>query len=152
MVIVGGQGGEVHEIARGIPIAAGENTAGLFGFKALIEAGAIDIAQPSVTKIGGIGEMLRVIALCEAHGVTVAPHSPYFGPGFLATLHICSALIERPMVEVLWLDMEANPFDPWVKAENGRVRLPPGPGLGCDPDPAIIDRYRVGQVARTVAP
>lgn len=134
---------------RGIPIAAGENTAGLFGFKALVEAGAIDVAQPSVTKVGGIGEMLRIISYCTAHGVTVTPHSPYFGPGFLATLHIVSALSERPLVEVLWLDMEANPFDPWVKAENGRMKLPPGPGLGCDPDPGILERYGVGEVVRT---
>ncbi len=136
---------------RGIPIAAGENVAGLFGFKSLIEAGAIDVAQPSVTKIGGVGEMMRVIALCDAHGVEVAPHSPYFGPGFLATLHLAAALVERPMIEVLWLEMEANPFDPWVRAENGRVRLPDGPGLGCDPDPDIVRRYRVGDVVLTEA-
>ncbi len=48
---------------RGIPIAAGENVAGVFGFQSLIDAKAIDIAQPSVAKIGGIGEMLRVIDL-----------------------------------------------------------------------------------------
>jgi D-galactarolactone cycloisomerase len=134
---------------RGIPIAAGENTAGLFGFKALFEAGAIDVAQPSVTKVGGIGEMLRVIALGEAHGVTVTPHSPYFGPGFLATLHVISARIERPLAEVLWLEMEANPFDPYVRVEDGMVRLPTGPGLGCDPDPGVTERYTVGPVVRT---
>jgi len=137
--------------ARGIPIAAGENTAGLHGFKALVEAGAIDIAQPSVTKIGGITEMQRIFTYCGAHGVTVTPHSPYFGPGFIATLHIVSALSERPLVEVLWLEMEANPFDPWVKPENGRVRLPPGPGLGCDPDPDVLERYRSGEIVRTGA-
>ena len=136
---------------RGIPIAAGENVAGVFGFKSLIGAGAIDIAQPSVTKIGGIGEMLRVISLCDAHGVAVAPHSPYFGPGLIATMHIAAALVEDPLVEVLWLDMEANPFDPWVRAESGRVRIPPGPGLGCDPDPEVVERYRVGDVVRTEA-
>nr|WP_314073941.1 mandelate racemase/muconate lactonizing enzyme family protein [uncultured Roseococcus sp.] len=126
---------------HGIPLSAGENTAGLFGFKTLIEAGAIDIAQPSVTKVGGIGEMLRVIDLCEAHGVEVAPHSPYFGPGLVATLHIAAARIERPLVEVLWLEMEANPFDPWTRAENGRMRVPQGPGLGAEPDPALLERY-----------
>lgn len=144
---------DAHGLAQvrdyGIPISAGENVAGVFGFKTLIEAGAIDIAQPSVTKIGGIGEMLRVISLCEANGVEVFPHSPYFGPGFLASVHICAALIERPLVEVLWLDMEANPFDPWVRAEGGKVRVPQGPGLGCDPDPAILERYRRGGVTRT---
>ena len=60
----------------GIPLSAGENTAGLLGFRALIEAGAIDVAQRSVTKVGGVGEMKRVIALAQAHGVEVVPHSP----------------------------------------------------------------------------
>jgi len=137
---------DAHGLAQvrgyGIPISAGENVAGVFGFRTLIEAGAIDIAQPSVTKIGGIGEMLRVIGLCQANGVEVFPHSPYFGPGFLASVHICAALIERPLVEVLWLDMEANPFDPWVRVSDGKVKVPQGPGLGCDPDPAILERWR----------
>lgn len=134
--------------AYGIPISAGENVAGLFGFKSLIEAGAIDIAQPSVTKVGGIGEMLKVFDLCEANGVAVAPHSPYFGPGFVATLHIIAARMEKPLVEVLWLDMEANPFDPWVRARNGKLSLPQGPGLGCDPDMDVLRRYQTGETTR----
>lgn len=138
--------------ACGIPIAAGENVAGVHGFKALLQAGAIDVAQPSVSKIGGVGETLRVIELCEAQGVEVAPHSPYFGPGFIATLHIAAARVERPLVEVLWLDMEANPFDPWVRAVDGKVRVPQGPGLGCDPDPALLARYaRSDATTRTTA-
>jgi len=136
----------------GIPLSAGENTAGLFGFRALIEAGAIDVAQPSVTKLGGIGEMQRVITLAQAHGIEVAPHSPYSGPGFIATLHIAAAIAERPMIEVLWLDMEANPFDPWVRAENGTVAVPTGPGLGCDPDPAILARTLKAPPTRMEAP
>jgi D-galactarolactone cycloisomerase len=135
----------------GIPLSAGENTAGLFGFRTLIEAGAIDIAQPSVTKVGGIGEMARVITLAQAHGVEAIPHSPYFGPGFVATLHIVAALVERKLVEVLWLDMEANPFDPWVRARDGKLAVPSGPGLGCDPDPAILARYTKAPPTRTEA-
>ncbi len=136
---------------HGIPLAAGENTAGLFGFKTLIEAGAVDIVQPSVTKVGGIGEMTRVISLAQAHGVEVTPHCPYFGPGFIASLHVIAALVERPLVEVLWLDMEANPFDPWVRVTDGRLAVPDGPGLGCDPDPEILARYLRGAPTRTVA-
>ena len=135
----------------GIPIAAGENVAGLFGFKALLAAGAIDVAQPSVTKIGGVTEMVRIIQLCQAHGVTVAPHSPYFGPGFIATLHVAAALVERPLIEVLWLDMAANPFDPWVRPVDGALAVPTGAGLGCDPDPAVLARYAAGPPTRTTA-
>ena len=117
----------------------------------LIEAGALDIAQPSVTKIGGIGELLRVITLCNATGVEVTPHSPYFGPGFIATLHVVAALIERPLIEMLWLSMEANPFEPWVKAIDGKVKVPQGFGLGCDPDPAVLARYTSGKPTRVFA-
>jgi L-alanine-DL-glutamate epimerase-like enolase superfamily enzyme len=136
---------DVHGLAQvralGIPIAAGENVAGVFGFKALIEAGAIDIAQPSVTKLGGIGEAMKVVALCQANGVEVVPHCPYFGPGFIATMHIAATLAKTPLIEVLWMDMEANPFDPWVTPQDGMLRIPQGPGLGCDPDPEIMARY-----------
>ena len=147
---------DVHALAglrrHGIPISAGENVAGLFGFKALIDAGAIDVAQPSVTKLGGVSEMVRIIHLCQANAVAVAPHSPYFGPGFLATLHIAAALVEQPLIEVLWLEMEANPFDPWVRPQGGTLAVPSGPGLGCDPDPAILARYAKGAPTRTRSP
>ena len=133
---------------RGIPIAAGENVAGLHGFRSLIKAGAIDIAQPSVTKIGGVGEVMNVIRDCRLHGILFAPHSPYFGPGLLATMHICAATMSDPLVEVLWIDMEANPFDPWVRVRDGHVNLPPGPGLGCEPDPTVMERYVTGAPVR----
>ena len=134
----------------GIPLTAGENTAGLFGFRALMEAGAIDIAQPSVTKVGGIGEMLQVISLARTHGVEVIPHCPYFGPGFVASLHIAAAMPEHPLIEVLWLKMEGNPFDPWVSAQDGKLAVPTAPGLGCDPDPAMLARYTRAPPTRTV--
>ena len=142
--------GLAHVRKCGVPIAAGENVAGLHGFRALIKAGAIDIAQPSVTKIGGVGEMMSVFAECKAHDIDFAPHSPYFGPGLLATMHICAATMTEPLVEMLWVDMEANPLDPWVRAVDGHVRLPPGPGLGCDPDPAVMARYRTAPPVRHV--
>lgn len=139
---------DTHGLARvrerGIPIAAGENVAGPQGFLRLLEARALDVAQPSVTKIGGIGPAMQVATLCQMHGVQTVPHSPYFGPGFIATLHIAAALPRPPLIEVLWLDMEANPFDPWVRARDGHVAVPQGPGLGCDPDPDVLARYRVG--------
>lgn len=131
---------------EGVAIAAGENAAGLFDFKSLFDARAVDVAQPSVTKVGGITEMRKIIALGEAYGVRVVPHCPYFGPGFLASLHLIAAMPSNPPVEVLWLEMEANPFDPWVRASGGDLAVPQGPGLGCDPDPDVLARYTVGPV------
>lgn len=127
---------------QGIPIAAGENAAGLFDFKSLMDAGAIDIAQPSVTKVGGISEVRRIISLADAYGVKVVPHSPYFGPGFLATLHLAAAMPSNPPIECLWMKMESSLFGEYVVVNKGQLPVPQGHGLGCDPDPAVIERYR----------
>lgn len=128
--------------SAGAVMAAGENAAGLIEFRRAFEIGALDIAQPSVTKIGGISEMRRIIALAQAFGVRVVPHCPYFGPGFIASLHLTAALPADTPVERLAVDLEASPMGDWVDAKNGAMRVPQGVGLGVDPDPALVARYR----------
>jgi D-galactarolactone cycloisomerase len=127
--------------AAGTRIAAGENAGGLHDFRHQFEAGALDIAQPSVTKIGGVTVMRKVIALAEAYGVRLVPHCAYFGPGFLASLHIVATLPHETPFERLFLQLEASPLAPYTEAEDGIVRVPQGPGLGCDPDPELLRRY-----------
>jgi len=126
----------------GIPIAAGENAGGLHDFRHMLEAGAIDIAQPSVTKIGGISEMRKIAALAEAFGARLVPHCAYFGPGYLASLHIVASLARTALLERLYLQLETNPFGSFLEPNAGRIAIPTGPGLGCDPDMAIVERYR----------
>jgi len=127
--------------AADVPIAAGENAAGLHEFRALFAAGALDIAQPSVAKIGGITEVLKIAALAEAHGVRLVPHCAYFGPGFLASLHLAAAVAPAAPFERLFVTLEANPYHELVLAPGGRVMIPDAPGLGRDPDPEILRRY-----------
>ncbi len=125
----------------GIPIAAGENAAGLHDFRAAFEAGAQDIAQPSVIKIGGPSAMVEIAALAKAFGVRLVPHNAYFGAGYLASLHCNAALAPDAPFERLFVDLEASPYGELVEAKNGRVTVPNGPGLGCDPDMAVLKRY-----------
>jgi len=127
----------------GVPIAAGENAAGLHDFKVAFERGALDIAQPSVAKIGGITEMLKIAGLAEAMGVRLIPHCAYFGPGFLASLHLHARLAPHEPFERLFVDLEASPYHDLVLARDGRVAVPDGPGLGRDPDMDILARYAV---------
>lgn len=129
--------------AEGVPIAAGENMASPTEFMHAFAAGALDVAQPSVTKIGGVSASRRVIALAEAHGVRVVPHCAYFGPGFLASVHLAASIPGGPPLERLFIDLDADLFGNLTHATDGAMTVPTGPGLGCDPDPAIIDRYEV---------
>jgi D-galactarolactone cycloisomerase len=126
----------------GVPIAAGENAAGAHAFRHMFAVGAIDIAQPSMTKIGGIGEMRKVAALAQVAGVRLVPHCAYFGPGFLASLHASSVLAPTSPLERLYVTLEASPFGTWTDAADGKVKVPDGPGLGCDPEMAVVERYR----------
>jgi L-alanine-DL-glutamate epimerase-like enolase superfamily enzyme len=137
--------GAIREVgeACGIPIAGGENWCFATQFAPALELRAVQYAQPSVTKVGGVTEFLKVMALAEAHNVRLAPHSPYFGPGALATLHLLAAYGEPSWFEYFYLWPEAKPYAGLLDARGGSLDVPTGPGLGADPDPGVIERYRV---------
>jgi D-galactarolactone cycloisomerase len=125
-----------------IAVAAGENAMAA-DFKSMFEAQAITYAQPSVTKVGGVSEMLKVIALAESFGVEVVPHSAYFGPGLLASLHLIAAMTHEAPVERFYCDFDVNPYHDAINPKGGRIAVPQGPGLGIDLDPKMIERLRV---------
>lgn len=127
----------------GLKIAAGENAMSPKNFEQMFKAGAVDIAQPSVTKIGGISPMMEIISLARQYGVTIAPHCPYFGPGLLASMHITATLAEPTMIEYSFADLGANPLGEAIEVRNGYLEVPTGPGLGRDPDPEILKRFSV---------
>jgi len=107
------------------------------------EAGALTYAQPSVTKVGGVTEMRKVITLAETFGVPVIPHSAYFGPGLLASIHCIAAMPRESWVECYYCDFAENPLGGAIyPGKNGRIAVPQGPGLGVDPDPGLIDKLR----------
>ena len=129
--------------ATGLAIATGENACTRYQFAEMISAGAADYVQPSVTKIGGISETVATRALAHEAGVKVAQHAPYFGPGYLATLQLQAASPAEELFEYLYVGRESGLYVGMPLPQQGRVRIPDGPGLGLDPDPAVIARYRV---------
>lgn len=131
--------------ATSIPVAAGENASTLHEFQRLLAAGAVDFVQPSPAKMGGITELRKVIALANAHNVAVMVHTFYDGPGLLASIHATAALCgSGAMIEWRYFDMEADLYGGALRPRDGHIEVPTAPGLGFDPDPAVIARYRVG--------
>ena len=124
-------------------IAAGENAGSLHDFVAMIDAGAIDIAQPDVAKTGGISELLKIAALCDANAIEFVPHCAIFGPGQLATIHLNAAQRTVPLLERLYLDFEAELYAGRTLPRRGKLAVPDAPGLGFEPDHDVIARYRV---------
>ncbi|MEO5694554.1 MAG: mandelate racemase/muconate lactonizing enzyme family protein [Usitatibacter sp.] len=124
-------------------IAAGENAGSLHDFVAMIRENAIDIAQPDVAKTGGLTEVLKIAALCEAHGVELVPHCALFGPGQVATVHLHAALRTSPVFERLFCDFDAELWGDAMVPKKGRIAVPQGPGLGLEPDAGVIAKYRI---------
>jgi len=127
--------------ACGIPIAAGENCCFATQFAALFDAGAVQYAQPSVTKVGGITEFRRIEALAGERGVKLAPRSPYFSPGALATLHLIAALAPDARFEYFYLEADAWLYGESLASRRGGLDVPGAPGPGADPDPEVVRRY-----------
>ena len=96
-------------IKGGLNVAAGENACTAHQFSQMMKAGAVSHAQPSVTKVGGITEYLKVVTLADEMGVRLAPHSPYFGPGLLATLQLLSLRDDATFVEVFYMKCRVGP-------------------------------------------
>lgn len=128
----------------GIPVAAGENAYTLLEFERLLRARAVDFVQPSPAKMGGISELRKVFPLASVHNTTVMPHSFYDGPGLLAAIHATAALgTADSMIEWRWFDLEATIYGEALKPKRGRIGVPTDAGLGIEPDPDVIRRYRL---------
>ena len=126
----------------GLDIAAGENACTAYQFRQMMEAGAVSHAQPSVIKVGGITEFLKVTAIADDLGVKIIPHSPYFGPGFLATLQLLS-IRDEGLIEVFYMKRAACLWGGRIAVDaSGFVDVPSGPGLGYEPDKAVLEQFR----------
>lgn len=142
-----------------VNISGGEAEFNRWGWRGLLEARALDIAQPEVCALGGVSEYLRVLALCHAHFTPVINHVWGSAVAVATNLQLLAAMPPlpgglHPWEPMLEFDTTDNKFrdnlltEPMniqqqVNDNNGRVKIPTGAGLGVTPDPAFIDRYRV---------
>ncbi len=125
-----------------VSIASGENACTAVEFARL--AAHIDFLQPSVTKVGGVSEFLKVCDLARAAGKRVMPHSPYFGPGYWATVQIMAARPECELFEFLFIEAEHHLDSRIPLPVGGQVSVPKGLGLCFEPEREMLERYAVG--------
>jgi L-alanine-DL-glutamate epimerase-like enolase superfamily enzyme len=57
-----------------VPLAPGEEWGTRADFSPLVERRDIDFARVSLPNVGGITEMLKIMALCDNHKVGIVPH------------------------------------------------------------------------------
>ncbi|MDZ7268946.1 MAG: mandelate racemase/muconate lactonizing enzyme family protein [candidate division KSB1 bacterium] len=125
--------------ALDIPIVAGENEYTRWGCRDLITAGSADILNLDTVKAGGITEYRKIAALASAFHIPVAPHgSPHMAVHLLAATPNALIMETYPGVE-----SQYNPALPLFPVKDGFITVPDKPGLGIDPDPALVQKYMV---------
>lgn len=126
-----------------VALAAGERETGLIGFTDLIFRGRLPIVQPDLARCGGITVARAIAQQAAAKGVWVVPHCwssdilVSATAQFLATLTQPALLEFNVMDQPLRTSLSATP----LKAIDGRLQVPSGPGLGIEIDPDTRERF-----------
>jgi L-alanine-DL-glutamate epimerase-like enolase superfamily enzyme len=129
-----------------VPVAGYETEVGVYGFRDLIAAGAVDIVQPDVTWSGGITECRRIAALAAAYRLPCIPHVFSSAVSLVANLHFIASIPNGVLLE---FDGNPNPLraelfeEPIAIDKGGYVALPARPGLGVTLNMDTVERYRV---------
>jgi L-alanine-DL-glutamate epimerase-like enolase superfamily enzyme len=133
--------------AAPVPISGGEVLTRRQAFQPWLQAGAFDIVQPDVTKVGGISEERRIGWMAQEHGVRFIPHGWNTAIGLAADLQLASAFPDTDLVEYL----TGSPFideivaGPWRLDAEGMLAIPTGAGLGIALDLDALARYTRGE-------
>ncbi len=113
-----------------IPIAGGEVLTRRQAFQPWLTAGAFDIVQPDVTKVGGLSEERRIGWMARDHGVRFIPHGWNTTVGLAADLQLASAFPDTDLVEYLTGSPFIDDLCEWKLDAEGMLAIPSGPGLG----------------------
>jgi len=139
---------ETKQVAEGLtmPIALGEQEYSLHGFRWLITNDAVQIVQPDNYYFGGMIRSMQVARMAAAFGKTCTPHMSGGGLGFLYMMHFVSVLPNAtPHHEFkgLGTSVQFECKTSALKVVDGKIKVPTGPGLGVDIDPAYVNKHQL---------
>ena len=126
-----------------VPIAAGEQWHGKWGFRAAIEQELIDYARIDLCLVGGMTEAVKIARWCEAHYIQLAPHNPLGPVSSAAGAHLSLASTNAGVLE-----MASEPgtsltdvFPLQTPFADGHALASDRPGWGIEFDPQAASRY-----------
>jgi D-galactarolactone cycloisomerase len=133
--------------AAPVPIAGGEVLTRRQAYSPFLRAGAFDVVQPDVTKVGGISEERRIGWMAQEHGVRFIPHGWNTAVGLAADLQLASAFAGTDLVEYktgsAYIDELA--LEEWELDDDGMLAIPHKPGLGLELNFDAVAKYAAGE-------
>lgn len=133
------------------PIAVGENQYLAYGFRRMLEIGAVDIVMPDLQKTGGLGEGQRIANLANLYYTPFAPHMVASFLGAMASCHVCASVPNFLILE--WqsyfhtdpMFKEIVHYDgEWVK--DSFITLSEKPGIGVEINEEAMKKYATPNV------
>jgi L-alanine-DL-glutamate epimerase-like enolase superfamily enzyme len=116
-----------------VPLAPGEEWGTRADFSPLVEQRDIDFARVSLPNVGGITEMLKIMAVCDTHKVGIVPH--FTGPiATAAHMHTMMAFPGQVLMEYNQGDRPVPYMPEFLECRNGKVWPNDRPGLGVSVD------------------
>jgi L-alanine-DL-glutamate epimerase-like enolase superfamily enzyme len=114
-----------------VPISAGEEWGTRADFSPLVEQRDVDFVRCSLPNVGGITEMLKIMALCDTHKVGLMPH--FTAPiGTAGHMHVLTAFPGQVLMEFI---RGAQPYLPeFLELRDGKIWPNDRPGLGVTVD------------------
>jgi galactonate dehydratase len=116
-----------------VPLAPGEEWGTRAEFSPLVEQRDIDFARASLPNVGGITEMLKIMAVCDTHKVGIVPH--FTGP--IATAAHMQTMMAFPGQVLMEYNQGERPvpyLPDFLECRNGKVWPNDRPGLGITVD------------------
>ena len=132
-----------------MPIACGEWLATRFEFEELLDVGKVQVAQPDVGRVGGIGEAKIVCDMAKNRGRTIVPHCWKTGISISATAHLAFVTSHCAFIEYLPPQLcherlrRELAHEELALSADGTIALPVKPGLGVEVDWNIVEKYKV---------
>lgn len=131
--------------AVNVPLALNESVTDPASVLQILREDAAEFLLPDTHIAGGIHPCVAIGQLCEAAGIACIMHCGHdLGPKTAAMLHIAAAcpaysLANDSTYYGLLDDVLTEP----LMVDNGRMRVPSGPGLGITIDRQKLARYRI---------
>jgi o-succinylbenzoate synthase len=131
------------------PIAADESAGSLRAIRRLVELEACDIVNVKLAGAGGFRPAREMLRLARSHSLDAFLSSTLDGPwGIAAALQLAAAEDLRLACGLATLELFDSPLARALPApRQGTLRVPPGPGLGIEVDPAALGDVLVEQLA-----
>lgn len=136
----------LREITRriGVPVMADESVCSPADALAVVREEAADVIAVKTTKLGGLQESKKTVAIAEAAGLACHGATSLEGPfGTAASIHFACSTPGISYGSELFGPMLLKESYTTTDLEyvDGVVKLPEGPGLGLEPDWDKIDSF-----------